>query len=347
VAVPAAVPAPDRTTPAAIDPAEPTLDLLRVAPDGGTVLAGRAEPGSIVTILDGETALAEVEADASGDFVALFDAPPVLEPRALRLETTGADGVRRTTGEVAILLPHAPDRAPAATPPSPAAAPAPGAPTSNAPGAPTANTPGAPDPDPAEAPAPVAAEDASPDAAEDAASPVAATVIVTADGVEVTPVARPQAAGAAARLALATIDYAAEGSVRLSGSGPAGAALRAYVDDGFARDGTVDATGRWSLELDDVAAGLYRLRIDQIGSDGRVARRIETPFQRDFPELPGDAPGAVTVQPGNNLWTLARIHYGAGVLYTRIVTANSDLIRDPDLIYPGQILTLPDGGTDN
>jgi len=96
-----------------------------------------------------------------------------------------------------------------------------------------------------------------------------------------------------------------------------------------------------------VEAGIYRLRIDQVATDGRVTRRIETPFQRDFPALDGDRPGTITVQPGNNLWTLARIHYGAGVHYTQIYTANSELIRDPDLIYPGQILTLPDDGSAN
>ena len=49
----------------------------------------------------------------------------------------------------------------------------------------------------------------------------------------------------------------------------------------------------------------------------------------------------MTVQPGNNLWTLAREHYGSGVMYTQIFTANLELIRDPDLIYPGQIFRIP------
>ena len=56
----------------------------------------------------------------------------------------------------------------------------------------------------------------------------------------------------------------------------------------------------------------------------------------------GERPLQVTVQPGTNLWTLARVHYGAGVLYSQIFTANQHLIRDPDLIYPGQIFDLPE-----
>ena len=51
---------------------------------------------------------------------------------------------------------------------------------------------------------------------------------------------------------------------------------------------------------------------------------------------------AVTVQPGNTLWGISRRNYGRGILYVRIFEANRDLIRDPDLIYPGQVFTIPE-----
>ena len=49
-----------------------------------------------------------------------------------------------------------------------------------------------------------------------------------------------------------------------------------------------------------------------------------------------------TVQPGNTLWAIARERYGEGILYVAVFEANKDLIRDPDLIYPGQIFRLPE-----
>ncbi len=52
--------------------------------------------------------------------------------------------------------------------------------------------------------------------------------------------------------------------------------------------------------------------------------------------------GVVTVQPGNTLWGIASDRYGAGVLYVRVFEANRDRIRDPDLIYPGQVFALPE-----
>ena len=150
---------------------------------------------------------------------------------------------------------------------------------------------------------------------------------------------------------LGSISYAEAGEVTLAGLGTAGSVLRAYVDDALTHEARVGADGRWSMDLADVAQGVYTLRIDQLDAEGRVESRLETPFQRDFPRAPlprpgsagpTDAPRVVTVQPGHNLWTLARLHYGSGMLYTQIFTANSELIREPDLIYPGQIFDLPE-----
>ncbi len=51
--------------------------------------------------------------------------------------------------------------------------------------------------------------------------------------------------------------------------------------------------------------------------------------------------GKVVIQPGDNLWNIARALYGRGIRYTVIYEANRDQIRDPDLIYPGQVFTTP------
>ncbi len=69
--------------------------------------------------------------------------------------------------------------------------------------------------------------------------------------------------------------------------------------------------------------------------------RIAVPFQRDqisLAQLGGDR---VVVQPGENLWRLARESYGTGVRYTVIYQANAAQIRNPRLIYPGQVLAMP------
>ncbi|MCB2136331.1 MAG: LysM peptidoglycan-binding domain-containing protein [Rhodobacteraceae bacterium] len=49
----------------------------------------------------------------------------------------------------------------------------------------------------------------------------------------------------------------------------------------------------------------------------------------------------ITVQPGFTLWGIASANYGDGILYVKVFEANRSQIRDPDLIYPGQIFTVP------
>lgn len=56
---------------------------------------------------------------------------------------------------------------------------------------------------------------------------------------------------------------------------------------------------------------------------------------------PGIRAGIVTVQPGFTLWRIARENYGDGILYVKVFEANKDQIRNPDLIYPGQIFNVP------
>ncbi len=74
------------------------------------------------------------------------------------------------------------------------------------------------------------------------------------------------------------------------------------------------------------------------------APQAETPAAEAAPE-PAVAPKpvTVTVQPGFTLWGIAEQRFGDGVLYVQVFEANKDKIRDPDLIYPGQVFTLPEG----
>jgi nucleoid-associated protein YgaU len=47
------------------------------------------------------------------------------------------------------------------------------------------------------------------------------------------------------------------------------------------------------------------------------------------------------VSRGDNLWRISRRIYGQGVRYTVIYGANQPQIRNPNLIYPGQVFVLP------
>ena len=73
----------------------------------------------------------------------------------------------------------------------------------------------------------------------------------------------------------------------------------------------------------------------------RLPRRRQpsrsAPRQRwSSPEL-----STASVERGDSLWRISRQVYGRGIRYTEIFEANQDQIRNPDLIYPGQVFVLP------
>jgi nucleoid-associated protein YgaU len=173
------------------------------------------------------------------------------------------------------------------------------------------------------------------------------------DGIELLQPATPTRPDALDRIALDVISYSEEGKVQLSGRAEGEAVVRVYLDNRAIADLRTDAEGNWKGQLDGVAPGIYTLRLDALGLDGAVLSRLETPFKRESPEvlnppLPDNVPQtdavirAVTVQTGDTLWAISRERYGDGVLYVRVFEANRSNIRDPDLIYPGQVFTLPD-----
>jgi len=66
-----------------------------------------------------------------------------------------------------------------------------------------------------------------------------------------------------------------------------------------------------------------------------VAVRVGNPEEGRY------ASGKAIIRSGDNLWTISRRVYGEGVRYTTIYTANQGQIRNPHLIYPGQVFDLP------
>ena len=70
------VPAPPPSSQEAGGPLVPSFDIVRVDPQGNAVLAGRAVPGAVVTVRDGDTVLGTVTADSQGAFV-LIPANPL------------------------------------------------------------------------------------------------------------------------------------------------------------------------------------------------------------------------------------------------------------------------------
>ncbi|WP_430398987.1 LysM peptidoglycan-binding domain-containing protein [Ferrovibrio sp.] len=148
-------------------------------------------------------------------------------------------------------------------------------------------------------------------------------------------------------LSLDSIEYDQDGNLILSGRAQPGATVQVYLNNAPIGVATADSNGKWVLRpTERVEPGIYSMRVDQVEqAGGRVASRLEMPFQRASPEDIKLSDGSVVVQPGNSLWRIARRVYGDGPKYTEIYEANRSQIKDPDLIYPGQIFAVPPGAS--
>jgi nucleoid-associated protein YgaU len=141
------------------------------------------------------------------------------------------------------------------------------------------------------------------------------------------------------KLALDVIEYDAAGKVQLLGRAEPGSRINAYLDDKLAGSAVAEDTGAWALMLDQpVAEGKYQLRIEALDGKGQKLGETSLAFTR---VAPPEGQVAVDVQPGNSLWRIAQHSYGDGLRYTLIYQANRTKIRDPNLIYPGQVFAVP------
>lgn len=143
-------------------------------------------------------------------------------------------------------------------------------------------------------------------------------------------------------LALDALDYTDNGNTVLNGSATSGAEVRIYLDNDFIGVVNADDGGKWKIELPtNLTPQEHIIRLDQLLLDGNVEVRISQPFNPFMKIDQNRATGDVVVKPGNSLWHISRKLYGSGYHYTVIFGANLEIIGDPDLIYPGQKLTLP------
>jgi nucleoid-associated protein YgaU len=158
---------------------------------------------------------------------------------------------------------------------------------------------------------------------------------------------KPGSGEVATGIAIDIVDYGSDGRLAISGRAQPNAQVRVMLDGRPLGSATADATGSWSLAKRQVKlTGSHVLEAEEIDAHGGVTARFLGRLQlapQTTVAAPGGAVpgGSIIVEPGQNLWRIARNTYGQGYAYTIIFDANRGHIGDPDLIYPGQVFVLP------
>jgi nucleoid-associated protein YgaU len=308
---PAEAPSPAEEPPAsaaaaAAAPIQPSLDVVRVEPSGDTVIAGRGAARARVVLSEGPRVLAETDSDAEGQFVLI---PPAFRPGDHLLNLRVGEGAQEGLASLVVSVPsRASDKTLA---------------TVIEPDKPT-------------------------------------RVLSDGGGKDQTP---PGA------VTVRTVEAGEDGAFFASGLGPPGGAVRLYLNEAFVADVRAAPDGAWTLRVErGMSPGHYEVRADLVEEGGRVVARAQAPF--DYPRqeagryvppvepvLAPAAPAApeppapgvavvpeiqsVKVVRGDSLWRISQRVLGQGLRYTQIYEANSGQIRDPNRIFPGQVLVTP------
>ena len=301
----------------------PTFDIARIEPTGEAVIAGRAVPGATVELLRNGELHDQAVADQSGQFAMV---PPRLPPGTydLTLRSKEPDGKLATSRQsVAVALEPGPKDGPVVALMTP------------------------------DKPTVVLSQPAT---SKPRAGAVVVETVETEPGgkLHVSGRARP---GAAVRLYLndsfvSSVTAGADGSFAVTiNEGVVSGNYRVRLDEVESNSGTVRARAEVPFNVPDA------LVTASVPTQATAPKRPETAAAQQ-PQLAatastvppdGGSPSAVvvpriattTVSRGDSLWRISRLTYGAGTRYAVIYKANREQIRNPNLIYPGQIFVVP------
>ena len=87
--------------------------------------------------------------------------------------------------------------------------------------------------------------------------------------------------------------------------------------------------------------GLHNLLVILKSQKNEILNKISIPFMRV--EMPSDniPDNFILIKPGDMLWTIAYRIYGDPLKYIQIFEENKEQITNPDLIFPGQLFSIP------
>ena len=373
---PAVVPEP--TDEASASPVQPVIDTWRVTAEGEAVVSGKAEPGAKIEVIVDEKSVASGDVTGSGDFAILFTLAPNPKPSLMWLSMALKDQPPVLSEEMVALGPVEGPK-PAAEPEAEAVAAIEPAPTPPAlllsdEGAVVLQDPGAAPAAPKSTTVMIDTIAYTPEGEVQVGGrgAVGAGLRLYLDNAEKMTLQVPETG-----LWVTTLPDTAPGvyTLRVDQLDASGKVTSRF-ETPFKRE-TLDAlavaSGQGAAEPEAPAAVAETEApvqpelppaepASEPASGPDVVASAEAPATEPQPtQAPTDTaaasdtaaaqpapepaaasgPVTVTVQPGFTLWGIAQERYGDGVMYVQVFEANKDKIKDPNLIYPGQVFSVP------
>lgn len=334
----------------------PVFDVLRLEGDGSLVIAGKASPNSTIDVISKTRVLGSAKAGENGDFAIILEEALKSGDYQLVLRATAEDKSVATSQQTAILsVPETADGQVLALVEEPGQA-------SRMIITPQAQAlAGALVAKPDETPAETKPDDV-PVALHNQDAPATATTAAPAKTSD--------------KMSIAVEAVEIEGrSVFVAGHANGGQSVNVSANETLLGTAIITSEGRFLVQTQQpLAVGDYIIRADLMDKAGKIIATARVPFRREAGENVAavapkvtEAPAAVTeqapssaqdtsgetvqalekaegsviIRKGDNLWTISKRTYGNGLRYTTIYLANSDQIKNPDLIWPGQVFVMP------
>lgn len=251
----------------------PTFDVLRVEPDGSTVIAGRAAAGARIEVMDQATTVATTTADKAGEFVAILEKPLPAGDHQLVLKATTPDGKTVISEEIAtVSVPQNKQSELLAMVTKPGEAsrilakPAPQGKTERVAADSAAKQPENK----------VASEPAT--QAPSSATSAEAVPSASASSTQIPPAATTSTPPADLQVSAVEV----EGSkLFVAGMAKPGARLKAYADGQLLGQTTANPDGSFVIDgTRELSVGEHKIAVDQVGASDQALVRVEVPFNR-------------------------------------------------------------------
>lgn len=318
----------------------PVFDVLRLEADGSLVIAGKAAPNSQVDLLSKTRVLGSTKAGENGDFAIVLEQALKSGDYQLVLRATSGENSVATSQQTAILsVPATPEGQVLALVEEPGQA-------SRMITTPQA-TPAAPQPEGSDVPV----------AQHGSNAPYS---VLPPQSVQGGSTGQDDKSDISIAVEAVEIEGA---SVFIAGHARGGQTVNISANELLLGTAIITPEGRYLVQTQQpLAVGDYIIRADLMDKGGKVLatarvpfRRVEgekiaavapsAPVQEDAqaaePQPLEEAEGSVIIRKGDNLWTISKRTYGSGLRYTTIYLANTDQIKNPDLIWPGQVFVMP------
>ena len=140
-------------------------------------------------------------------------------------------------------------------------------------------------------------------------------------------------------LSLDIVEYLDNDSLNLIGRTKPSSLISLFFSNNFIKDTQSDKYGNWKIELKNFKLTDNNIMIVTEIDGQKIKLKTKIFDKKIDPNFIREK--EITVKDGNSLWRIARKTLGGGIYYSEIYKNNINEIKNPDLIFPGQVFNIP------